>query len=95
MNKDCKLIVAQISEQEKQELKKIAKTKGMLLSGLMGALIRQEINSNKESLQMERKSGTPSPFNSPKESHSGSELDHRGEGVPFDSTLFRGEHTSL
>lgn len=69
----------------------LTKEKGMKVMAYIGQLIEKEVyrTTNTEI------SGTPSPFNSPKESHSGSELDHRGEGVPFDSTLFRGEHTSL
>ncbi len=39
------MLMAQISDAERQAIKKIAKSKGMTLSGLIGQLVRTEIRN--------------------------------------------------
>lgn len=39
------MLMAQISDAERQAIKKIAKSKGMTLSGLIGQLVRKEIRN--------------------------------------------------
>ena len=42
------MLMAQISDAERQAIKKIAKSKGMTLSGLIGQLVRTEIRNYSE-----------------------------------------------
>ena len=44
--KDAIMIAVQITPQEREEIKRIAKSKGMMMSGLIGQLIRCEIRNN-------------------------------------------------
>lgn len=39
------MLMAQISDAERQAIKKIAKSKGMTLSGFIGQLVRKEIRN--------------------------------------------------
>lgn len=60
------MVMVQISDAERQEIKRIAKSKGMTLSGLMGQLVRSEIRNNQISSDIsshlsDRIQGTATP----------------------------------
>lgn len=49
MAESALMIMVQISNAERQEIKRIAKSRGMTLGGLMGQLVRREIINDQAS----------------------------------------------